>query len=140
MKSLAVSESAIAMEKRPVDLKSLICSSLNFADLKSLRQVSRSWTLAPAEVLFKELVITQATLQQLEILSQWARIIVFRAYLLPSILPELWHEANENIPWKDRRLSVEAVSRKCELVRTPVLRIVAFRRYISWLCSDLKVH
>ena len=45
MKSLTVSESAIAMEKLPVELKSLICSSLNFADLKSLRQVSKSWTL-----------------------------------------------------------------------------------------------
>lgn len=70
MKSLAVSESAIAMKKLPVELKSLICSSPNFADLKSFRQASRSWTLAPAEILFEEVVIPQETLQQFHYVSR----------------------------------------------------------------------
>ena len=82
----------------PFELRLQICNYLDFTSLKSVRLTSRECDQAAVKVLFKELWVTYSSIGRLfdpsfhEILNLHVRSIVFFIDLLPSILPEIWHE------------------------------------------------
>lgn len=86
------------MEKLPPELKQHICGLLDKKDLKSIRILSRTWAHIAAIHLFEEILITPLSLERLrliaqhEIIATCVKCITFHADLLPSVLPEMWHE------------------------------------------------
>lgn len=86
------------METLPVELKQRICGLLGHEDLKSIRVVNKTWAYVAASYLFEEIIITPLSLERIRLIAQHELIatcvksVTFYADLLPSILPETWHE------------------------------------------------
>ena len=86
------------MEKLPVELKQHICGLLDDNNLKSVRILDKTWANIAALHLSEEILITPLSLERLrliaqhEVITRCVKPITFYAELLPSILPEMWHE------------------------------------------------
>ena len=86
------------MDTIPAELKHYLCSFLDYEDLSTIRLVNRTWAHVAALKLFERITITPLSLERLRLIAQNSIIntcvkrITFHADLLPSILPEMWHE------------------------------------------------
>ena len=86
------------MQALPIELQLQICSRLDIANLKSLRQVRSDWAQVAAAYLFKEIWVTCSSIERLvdpsfhQILDRNTRTIVIYADRLPFISLELWRQ------------------------------------------------
>ena len=85
------------MDTLPAELLHQICGLLDREDLNSIRVVTKTWAHFAALYLFQEITITPSSLERLRLIAQHqviatcVRCIIFRADLIPSTLPEMWH-------------------------------------------------
>lgn len=81
-----------------VELKQHVCRFLDDRDLVSIRFLNKSWASVAEISLFKAITITPLTLERLKLIAEHKSIapcvkrIHFHVDILPSILPEMWHE------------------------------------------------
>lgn len=86
------------MDTLPAELLRQICDLLDREDINSIRVVTKTWAHVAALYLFREITITPFSLERLRLIAQHdviatcVRSIIFRADLIPSTLPEMWHE------------------------------------------------
>lgn len=87
------------MSELPAELKTTICSFLEIADLKSVRQINASWTGPAIHLLFAEIWFTQATLQNLldirrsRNLRPFVKTMVIYTEQIPDLMEQMWREA-----------------------------------------------
>lgn len=86
------------METLPAELKQYLCDFLDCEDLSTVRVVNKTWAHVAALQLFEGITITPLSLERLrlivqhEVIAKCVKRISFHTDLLPSILPEMWHE------------------------------------------------